>query len=358
MVDPSRFLLGAAAAFDRAATYAAYARARRSRRSSRAESLDHAARLDALERLEALYSRPIEGWFRPPRSIEPSPQPVRRLAGSVVEDLRWDSAFDPLTPGVAERYLRGEDNRRAAARLWRHERVAGRATERPAIVLIHGYLGGHHGMEERIWPIRWLHHRLGLDVALFVLPFHGLRAVRGRRGAPPFPGADPRVTNEGFRQAMGDLRDLIHWLKSRGNRQVGVMGMSLGGYTTSLVATVEPELAFAVPVIPLASMADFARDQGRLGRTPEEAAREHAALERVYAPVSPLHRRLVIDPERVLIVAAEADRITPIHHAERLAEHFEAPLETFVGGHLLQFGRAEAFRRVGRLLGELGVISR
>ena len=47
-----------------------------------------------------------------------------------------------------------------------------------------------------------------------------------------------------------------------------------------------------------------------------------------------------------------------MHHAQRLADHFGAPLETFVGGHLLQFGRADAFRRVGRLLGELRIIAR
>ncbi|HHH31536.1 MAG TPA: hypothetical protein ENK57_24750 [Polyangiaceae bacterium] len=59
----------------------------------------------------------------------------------------------------------------------------------------------------------------------------------------------------------------------------------------------------------------------------------------------------------MLVIAAEADRITPVHHAERLATHFEAPFDTFAGGHLPQLGRADAFRRVGRLFGELGIIT-
>ena len=69
---------------------------------------------------------------------------------------------------------------------------------------------------------------------------------------------------------MGDLRDFIGWLREKGHPQVGVMGMSLGGYTTSLLATLENDLAFAVPMIPLASLADFARDQGRLGSNASE----------------------------------------------------------------------------------------
>ena len=154
------------------------------------------------------------------------------------------------------------------------------------------------------------------------------------------------------------MRDLVGWLHDRGHPAVGVMGMSLGGYTTALTATVEPRLAFAIPVIPLASLADFARDQGRLGATPEEAEREHAALDRVHHPVSPLHRPLAIEPERVLIVAAEADRITPIRHARRLAQHFDAELETWHGGHLLQFGRRDKFRRIGHFLDAHGLTRR
>jgi pimeloyl-ACP methyl ester carboxylesterase len=134
---------------------------------------------------------------------------------------------------------------------------------------------------------------------------------------------------------------------------VGVMGMSLGGYTTSLLATVERGLEFAAPIIPLASLADFAREQGRLGHG-EEARRQHAALEEANRIVSPFARPSLVPAGRVLIVAAEADRITPPAHAERLARHFAAEIVRFEGGHLLQFGRGDAFRAVGRWLTAMG----
>jgi pimeloyl-ACP methyl ester carboxylesterase len=359
-VDPSRLLLGAAAAFDRAATLAALTPSARRKRRDRAESLGHGARMEALARLVETYE-PLTGAgvFRAAAAIDPEGRRVRRLTDGKVDDLRWPSGFVPFADGVGERFESVLQNRRAAVRFFRHDHTTtaeGRA--RPAVLLIHGYLGGKHALEERMWPLRWLYGRLGFDVALLVLPFHGVRARPGRKGAPPFPGSDPRMAVEGFRQAIGELGDLVAWLHERGNSHVGVMGMSLGGYTTSLAATVDPSLAFAVPVIPLASLADFANDQGRLGATVEEASSQHAALERVYGPVSPLHREPAIESRRILIVAAQADRITPLHHAKRLANHFGAPLETFVGGHLLQFGRARGFRRVGRMLGELGVIQR
>jgi pimeloyl-ACP methyl ester carboxylesterase len=197
-------------------------------------------------------------------------------------------------------------------------------------------------------------NRWGLDVAIFVLPFHGVRARPGG-GAPPFPGGDPRRTNEGFRQVVADLRSLAGILRDRGAPSVGITGMSLGGYATALLATLEPSLSFAVPLIPLASVADFARTEGRLG-TGLNADLQHDALERANAVVSPLARPALLAKERVLIVAAEEDRVTPIAHAERLAAHFGAPLLRVHGGHLLQTWRSTAFRAVREMLKTNGIL--
>lgn len=342
---------GAAAAVDRAATLAAYAATAGARRRSRAESLGHEGRLAALAAIAEEYP-PDAPWFRPPRPIAPVSRAAgERPLGVRVHDLTWPSDHWPTGRSVAERWKPGPSSL-ASVRVFEGP---GGPSARPVAILVHGYLGGNFATEERVFPVAWL-GRLGLDVALFTLPHHGLRADPRRRGAPPFPGSDPRMTNEGFLQAIGDLRDLVAWFGDRGHPAVGALGMSLGGYTTALAATVEPALAFAVPIIPLASLADFARDQGRLGRSDAETGAQHAALERAHRVVSPLHRAPVVPGERVLVVGAEADRITPVAHARRLARHFGAPLETWHGGHLLQVGRAEKFRRIGRLLRELGMV--
>jgi pimeloyl-ACP methyl ester carboxylesterase len=338
---------------DRAATWAAQAGSARARRRNRAEGLGHAERLEALAALAKMYPPEHPEFFRPARAIEPGERLVRWAAGGRrVVDLTWSSEYTVFEPSIAERFHKYAENRFGAARLFLGPEP------RPVAILVHGYLAGQYDLEQRIWPIAWL-DRIGLDVALFVLPFHAVRGPSGRAGrAPPFPGSDPRMTNEGFRQAMGDLGDLVHWLRGRGHRAVGVMGMSLGGYTTALFATVEPRLAFAVPIIPLASLADFARDQGRLGATPHETELQHRALELVHRVVSPLHRKPLLERERVLVVGARADRITPVEHARRIAHHFGAPLQTWHGGHLLQFGRSDQFRRIGRMLDALGLTQR
>ena len=132
--------------------------------------------------------------------------------------------------------------------------------------------------------------------------------------------------------------------------------MSLGGSTVSLLGTVE-ERSPSWCGHPARLVADAARDGQRYVGSPAEQALQHAALEGAHRAVSRWRagahraRRVMSSP-----ATAIASRRWP--HAERLATHFGARLERFPGGHLLQFGRAAAFRAmaplVERTMTELG----
>jgi pimeloyl-ACP methyl ester carboxylesterase len=319
------------------------------RSAGAAEAIGFEQRARLLQGFADSYPESLgDDFFAPPRRISPVARELpNELGFARTLDLSWASDYQPFVPAVAERYARTSENHAAGVRLF-----ASSSERRPVAVLIHGYMAGSYQVEQRLWPMQRL-LRSGYDVALFTLPFHGVRANAARRGAPEFPGSDPRFSNEGFRQVILDLRCFVRWLREQGHPEIGVMGMSLGGYTAALLATVEAGLSFCVPVIPLASLADFAREQGELSSAPEVAAREHALLERIYRVVSPLERKSLIAPARTLVVAAKADRITPVAHARKLSAHFGSQLVSWHGGHLLQLGRNAAFRRVETLLREV-----
>jgi dienelactone hydrolase len=344
----------AASHFDNAARVAIFHRSSLSRDDVRTEALGHTDRLSQLASITALYDRPehyldVESFFQAPPAIDPRLERVRRIKGGEVLDATWASGFVPHCDEISPRYLGHLQNRTAAARLFLHDGPA-----RPAVLLIHGYRCGQWSIEERVWPIDWLFER-GLDVVIPVLPFHAVRAHRS--AAALFPSSDPRMTVEGFRQSVHDLRALMDLLRDRGAAAAGAMGMSLGGYTTSLLATVDEKLDFAVPMIPLASIADLARTGGRLVGDVAQQQLQFDGLEAALRVVSPLARPSRVDGDRVLILAAAGDRITPPTHARWLADHFGAPLTMFHGGHLLQFGRAQGFRAAGKMLGRLGLLS-
>ena len=305
--------------------------------------MTHSERIVALDETSRLYAD-LDGFFPLPKAIDP----VLREVSTGVVDARWQSTYEPHAAAVGERYLANVENRTAWARL----RSAG--PNRPAVIALHGYMSGSWVVEEAHWPLEWLARR-GLDVALPILPFHGPRAG-ARRGPPPFPSSDARLTNEGFRQAVSDVVALARFLRARGAPKVGVMGASLGGYTSALVATVSDESDFVMPMIPLASIADFAREQGRLGKG-VEAELQHRALEKANWVVSPLARPLRMSASCALVVAAANDRITPSAHALRIVDHFHCEHVTIPGGHLLQLGRREGFRALGELLEREGIIA-
>jgi hypothetical protein len=303
----------------------------------------HDERLAQLEHTARVYEhvRPADFYAEPPLP-RISEDRVRALADGEVVDLAWTSGWVPFDAEGRDAYLRFEENRVAHARLLRHHRPS------PAIVCLHGYRAGVHRFEELAWQARRLYSRLGLDVALLTLPFHALRAPRGRL-APVFPSMRTGRTIEGFGQAVWDTRALLSWMRARGAPFAGVAGMSLGGYTAALLATVEARLDWAVLFIPLADLTDVVFEHEALrGQRLPEPLREWG--KRALHLVRPLARVPVVPGDRMLVVAAEADRITQMGHAERLAVHFGAPLVSFPGGHLLQFGRWRGIRAMEQLI--------
>ncbi len=317
----------------------------------KARSPDHSPRPEGvhrgtIERLEAIsaiqadarfYEDP-DTFFAPPEPARASWSVVRERGGRRTLALDWPSGYVPFHDEAANAYLRPKENATARARLI----TLGEG--RPTTILVHGYRMGHLDVDARIWPIEQL-LASGLDVAQIVLPHHGPRMAEGRR-RPLFPNADPRLTVEGVRQGVHDIRQLIGVLRDRGSERVGVIGMSLGGLVSSTLATVDPTLDHVVPMIPLASFADFGRDNDTLPGDPIQRRDLHRALEGVTRVVSPLSRPLAVDPSRALVLAGQGDQVTPKGHAELIARHFGVPLELFHGGHLLQFGRKAAFERV------------
>jgi pimeloyl-ACP methyl ester carboxylesterase len=357
----------------------AFTRATLSRGGKRAR--DHSELLGMLELVGRFYDRPEHflagtAFFPTPAPIEPE---MRRLRGfgreGDVFELRWASEFEPLwsdsalakliaespsalaslPPGSArrldprrslrEKYLRVRQNRTAAAR-WFHHRKGGR----PCAVLLHGYMGGTFTLEERMFPVRKLFAG-GMDVVLTALPFHGPRRDERRGLRPPaFPSSDPRFTIEAFRQLVLDHRALFDHLERNGATQLGVMGTSLGGYASALLATIEPRLRFAVLFIPLGSLEQFYFDHGAIAGDRPQQEQLRVALRRAQAVISPCARPGLVPSERVRVIAGALDRVTGLAHSRLLADHFGAQVDMFDGGHVLQLGKTRALEPVFAML--------
>jgi pimeloyl-ACP methyl ester carboxylesterase len=345
-----RFTIAAGGLVDRAVvrvmrTQMARSRLRRPPSDARALLEDLAARYGA----ERHFADP-DTFFRPP----PLPQ-VRAThrgdrPGGALVDLAWTSSFRPFLPEYEAEHAEHVENLSGHARWYRSARP------RPVVICLHGWGGGAFAFEARAFPVGY-YQRLGLDPILFTLPFHGRRTPAGQRAGQAFPSPHVVRTNESFAQAIHDLRALGRWLREQDVPQIGVTGMSLGGYTTALLAALEPELAFAAPIIPAVSMSSLMWRHGENSPARKRAVAagaSEALLAAAFRVHAPLHRPCLVPKHRRIIIAAHGDRITPPDQAEALWRHWERPpLHWFPGGHLAQVGRADAFRAFGRFVREL-----
>ena len=117
------------------------------------------------------------------------------------------------------------------AQHWRHD-----DGPRPTLCVIHGFMGSSYLVNGRFFTLPW-YYRSGYDVLMYTLPFHGERAER----FSPFGGFGYFAGGlggfaEAMAQAVHDFRSIVDYLRHTGVERVALTGISLGGYTSALVA--------------------------------------------------------------------------------------------------------------------------
>ncbi len=295
---------------------------------------------------------------RPPREV-----PMLRRRASVplfvpddgtCEDIRFESPFVPLAATERKRYLAQSKNRFSHARYWRHHRPA-----RAAIVAIHGFSADLYHFNEWFFALPWL-YKAGFDILLATMPFHGKRqgALSPFSGHGFFSGGTNRI-NEALTQAVFDVRIFVDMLFAKGIERVGVTGMSLGGLATSLLACADERLSFAIPNVPVVSLADLVLEWEPIASVVKTAlavvGKDVRTARQMLAPSSPLSFRPKLPKERLFIIGGVGDRLAPPRHARLLWDHWDRPrLHWFPGSHILHLDRGEYFRSTRRFFADIG----
>ncbi len=288
-------------------------------------------------RLEAVlkdhgWDRDLASYHATPSAPEAVTTEARRSHGLSYERVSYPSGFVPHAelPGAAA-WSAMQPNQRSVLRVFRHL-----GADRPWLMCIHGYRMGDNWLDFGLFPPAVLHKKLGFNLLVPTLPLHGPRKVGGKSGDQYLDG-DLLDLVHAQTQALWDLRRAIAWLRDRETQpQIGVYGVSLGGYNAALLATVEAELAFVVGGVPLADPAGVL--WRHLPRLHERFYAQHGLSEARYRSilnvVSPLARPALPDKSRLHLFAAAADRIVPPDQPLLLARHWDVPVRWYQGSHL------------------------
>lgn len=274
----------------------------------------------------------------------------RRWDTGQLRVLSFDSPFTPLHPDMREPYLARPRNGTAWAQHWTHA-----DGPRPTIIVVHGFMASPYWVNRAFLSLPWFYGH-GYDILLATLPFHGRRRDSWRRysGAGLFDGGVSHL-NEAMAHGLHDLRAWVDHLVRRGVPRIGVTGISLGGYMTSLLASVDDRLSFAIPNVPVVDIADLMGSwnpagwmvRGALRRVGEQPDQLRASL----AVHSPLSWQPRLAHHRRFVIAGLGDRLAPPSHARALWEHWDRPqAHWFPGNHVLHVDQGSYLRNMGRFL--------
>ncbi len=292
-----------------------------------------------------------EGFFAaPPALTDVTVRTVNNL-GRTYERLFFESGYEPHAgePG-RERWLSYTSNDREYGLMLRHREP------RPWLVCVHGAEMGRAALDPMLFRAWHLHSDLGLNVVLPVLPMHGPRARNLPKGAA-FPSEDVLNDVHGAAQAVWDIRRLLSWIRSQQpEAMIGLNGISLGGYLTSLVASLDDGLTCAilgVPAVDLVELVD--RHAGLSGHALGQTMRLAKPIGRMISPFALTPR---VPMQGRFIYAGIADRLVhPRDQVARLWEHWGRPeIQWYPGGHTGFFRSRPVQRFIDDALVQSGLV--
>ena len=274
------------------------------------------------------------------------------MAKGSVHNIRFDSSFQAVNPALREQCSGYARNNVVRAQHWRHD-----DGPHPTLCVIHGFMGSPYLFNGLFFSLPWF-YRSGYDVLLYTLPFHGARAERGS----PFSGYGYFAHGfagfaEAMAQAVHDFRSLIDYLEFTGVDRVALTGMSLGGYTSALIACIDDRIQAVIPNVPVVAP-DRTVDEwfpaNYVVRLRELIAGTDNQL--VHAATrypSPLNYAPLVPKDRRLIIAGLGDRLAPPEQAELLWEHWDrCAFHWFPGNHVLHVSQPDYLRRMTRFMSD------
>lgn len=283
----------------------------------------------------------------PPTIVSRRASPLaERVAHGTVTNISFPSSFRAINPAMREQWSSLRSNNIVHAQHWRHDDGL-----RPTLCVIHGFMGSSYLFNGLFFSLPW-YFKSGYDVVLYTLPFHGKRAGK----LSPFSGFGYFASGlsgfaESMAQAVHDFRSVVDYLHSIGVERVALTGLSLGGYTSALVASVDDRLEAVIPNCPVTTPADLFNEWFpgnkfiRLGMRLANISDDELQAGLDYH--GPLNYRPLLSKDRRMIITGLGDRMAPPDQAVSLWEHWDrCALHWFPGSHVLHVSQLDYLRRM------------
>ncbi len=303
-------------------------------RTRRSESYMRNILSDA-HRAIAVYDE--AGWLDNPRLAHADPQAPEdwtlrqeRAGKKDFLHLQFPTDYEPYAQDPSSaRWNEFVENRTVHSWVLQHDEP------RPWVVNVHGAGMGKPRMDLRLFRAHHLHHTLGLNVIQPILPLHGPRSPEGDPGN--YPSESVMHNLHGALQSVNDVRRAIAWVRAQQPGQpIGIQGISMGGFTSALVASLEPDLACAILGVAPVDLVMLLEAHHGTGSGYDLRVQNFEAGARLSSMISPLKLTPAVPWQARFMYAGIVDRLVDYSdHIAPMIAHWDYPeVLVYDGGHV------------------------
>ncbi len=213
------------------------------------------------------------------------------------------------------------------------------------------YLHGWHNFDAALslfTPLQ-LVATLGFNLVMLELPHHIGRTEAGTYSGELSLTANLPATLTTIQQAVSDTRAMAGWLRARGIERLALEGQSLGGLVAALTLTVETAFDCAVLFVPAIEPRTSLWHSTYTRTLRRELLRQgldEAATGVLLEGLRPARSQPLLDPQRILVVAATGDRVAFRPDVENFAHAWRANFAAIEWGHLSSHRLRSSFRLI------------
>lgn len=275
----------------------------------------------------------------PEVDLSQSRQLQKQKDGQTIWDLEFPSPIKTLEGG----------NDRVRARWWSgsEQRVKRCVVGADGVVQVHA--NWFRELAEHLNPA-------GIDVVMMDAPFNFRRTPKGYRPGQLILNGDLEHQLAVSRHAILDLWTLVENLKREGY-EVGLVGVSFGGWMALMTSLLAEDLAFVTAVGPPVDMERLLEEGGTIVRAVRRGLGHGPLLEdtirRAVRAVTPIHWTPRLDPARIHLHAATFDRFVPTNRIWELGDRWQTKFTPHPVGHM---GLTQKSRFIQQVANEIRTI--
>lgn len=292
-------------------------------KKNRAEILSHRPQWEFYKNL-ALEHDASKVFLEPPlvTQDEVLKTEKRKISGGTIYQCQMPNKFKALNPFFENSYWNYHKHRNINFELWLHDDN----TPRPTYIFMHGYNADDYRINHIIFSAKKV-FKDGANIAFLVLPFHSGK-LKLSTEVWNFFGHGPAYTTEVFINAVSNCRTLISYLINTGiASKIGISGISLGGFVSSLVLSVDERVDSAILLAPVYNVPESYMEWFPLKQLFSKLLKEEnisfTEFRHSYALCNALTYKNKVKNSHITILSGVFDLIAIPKHVRLLGEHWE-----------------------------------